>query len=482
MPITLKKGILKYKNTSTGQYEGVDVVAETATSDQVEAIEDAANAEISAIEAKGAETRESIPDDYTALSNEVDDLKSAIDDITETVQSSNIFDQASETVTEGKYLNPSTGNEGTNESFCYTNEYIPVEPNTTYIGTVWQKSNGSLLGYYSELTCFYDASKQYISGATNPATNGVFTTPANAFYMRFSIKITSWANRWFMIEKGSSASTAYVPYSKTAKLKLPITIVDINGYGDYTSIQDAIDDAEEDATIFIAAGVYKENVKAWGKKVHIIGLSREACVIKDSSGNYATPPLEIGAGSIQNLSIIEEANGAGTAAMGAYAIHVESNQLFNETLLIRNCYVYSDSSSAIGMGLRGGCSVRIEDCEIICAGSRVSTGAAPLYFHDADAQAYWGAANLYLHGNVLRNTASTLFSMLTINSIHKENTTYMHMMYNIFVRSKTPALPKKFNTWNTSGNADADGWNGLSHMYLEDDSFGNNLAELNYSA
>lgn len=79
MPITLKKGILKYKNTSTGQYEGVDVVAETATSDQVEAIEDAANAEISAIEAKGVETRESIPDDYTALSDEVDELKSAFD-------------------------------------------------------------------------------------------------------------------------------------------------------------------------------------------------------------------------------------------------------------------------------------------------------------------------------------------------------------------------------------------------------------------
>ena len=133
------------------------------------------------------------------------------------------------------------------------------------------------------------------------------------------------------------------------------------------------------------------------------------------------------------------------------------------------------------MGLRGGCSVRIEDCELICAGARESTGAAPIYFHDADAQPYWGVANLYLHNNVLRNTASTLFSMLTINSIHKENTTYMHMMYNIFVRSKTPSLTQKFNTWNRSGNDDRDGWNGLSHMYLEDDSFGNNQTELNYS-
>jgi hypothetical protein len=70
--------------------------------------------------------------------------------------------------------------------------------------------------------------------------------------------------------------------------------------------------------------------------------------------------------------------------------------------------------------------------------------------------------------------------MLTVNSIHAENTTNMHFMYNIFSRSKTPSAPQKFSTWNTSGNDDADGWNGLSHMYLNDDSYGNSLNELNY--
>ena len=72
MPITIKKGALKYK-TQQGEYEGVDVIAETTTTQQVAAIRDAASAEISAIEAKGVETRANIPNDYTTLSDEVNE-------------------------------------------------------------------------------------------------------------------------------------------------------------------------------------------------------------------------------------------------------------------------------------------------------------------------------------------------------------------------------------------------------------------------
>ena len=60
MPITIKSTELKYKNPSTGQYQGVDAVAEMTTSEQC-----------ALIEAKGAETRASIPSDYTALSDAV---------------------------------------------------------------------------------------------------------------------------------------------------------------------------------------------------------------------------------------------------------------------------------------------------------------------------------------------------------------------------------------------------------------------------
>lgn len=415
------------------------------------------------------------------IADQVSELKSAFNDITETVHSKNIWNVDVTDVTTGKYLNPGNGNEGTNASYMYYNDYCPIKPNTKYYGSAWNKETGYFAGNFGGFAIFYNTNKEYLGGLNGSSSQNPFTTPDGCAYIRLSESVNGYNSYNLMLEEGEAYTSPYVPYLESQKLKLPVFIVDINGNANYTSIAEAVTVAESGSTIIVMPGTYEENVKAWEKKIHIVGLTRESCVIKDTSGNYTTPPLEIGAGSIQNMSIIEAANGAGTANLGAYAIHVESNNLFNEKLLIRNCYIYSDSSSAIGMGLRGGCSVRIEDSEIICAGARASTGAAPLYFHDADGQPYWGTANLYLHNNVLRNTSSSLFSMLTINSIHKENTTYMHMMYNIFVRSKNPALSQKFNTWNTSGNTDADGWNGLSHMYLEDDSFGNNLTELNYS-
>lgn len=57
-----------------------------------DAVEDAKDQAISAIETKGAETLDSIPADYTTLSNDVSDLKSALDDLADT-QTKSAFDQ-----------------------------------------------------------------------------------------------------------------------------------------------------------------------------------------------------------------------------------------------------------------------------------------------------------------------------------------------------------------------------------------------------
>jgi hypothetical protein len=67
MPITIKSTELKYKNPSTGEYQGIDAVAERTTSEQC-----------ALIEAKGAETIASIPSDYITLANNVSDLNGAI--------------------------------------------------------------------------------------------------------------------------------------------------------------------------------------------------------------------------------------------------------------------------------------------------------------------------------------------------------------------------------------------------------------------
>ena len=430
------------------------------------------------------------------VSEKMNNFSEDIHSILEYNYSKNLWEVDITDVTEGKYLNGNTGREGSNTDYCYINQYQSIEPNTDYCLTWWRIDNPtSLVGGFNRMICYYDENYNFISGVvTIPVSEmGHILTPNNAAFLRFSMPLSYITSYVLMMELGTTYSSPYVSFGREVKIKdelwPPISnlnkgnyvIVDINGNGDYISINTAVNEIEDGTTIIVMPGIYEEQVKAWNKEVYIIGINRLNCILIDKSGNYTTPPLEIGAGSLQNMSIIEQANGAGTHNKGAYAIHIESNNLFNKKLLIKNCYIYSDSSSAIGLGLRGGSTVQFEDCEIICAGARASTGAAPLYYHDADGQSYWGIAHLYVKNCILRNTSSTLFSMLTINSIHAENTTYLHIMLNAFVRSATPSLSQKFNTWNTSGNTDADGWNGLSHMYLTDDSFGNNLTELNYS-
>ena len=58
MPITIKQNIFKYKNPTTGQYQSVDAVAETTTSEQIAAIQEA-----------GANVLDEIPASYTDLSS-----------------------------------------------------------------------------------------------------------------------------------------------------------------------------------------------------------------------------------------------------------------------------------------------------------------------------------------------------------------------------------------------------------------------------
>ena len=100
MPIKLKTGQVAVKDPSTGEYTGVDVLAEQTKAGLVEEIEQAGATQKAAvnsageakltaintagsdavqdIEDKGEEVLNSIPSDYTELSGDVVDLKSSV--------------------------------------------------------------------------------------------------------------------------------------------------------------------------------------------------------------------------------------------------------------------------------------------------------------------------------------------------------------------------------------------------------------------
>ena len=82
------------KNAVTSEGTTQKNAVNSAGSTQVGNVNTAGAAQISAIQIKGEETIESIPPDYTTLSNDVDDLKNAFIEVTELIKSRNWFDSA----------------------------------------------------------------------------------------------------------------------------------------------------------------------------------------------------------------------------------------------------------------------------------------------------------------------------------------------------------------------------------------------------
>lgn len=96
MPIIIRKNGMKFKDPETGNYISFDVAIDQAATEgvaavnsagttqvsavnsagttQVNAVNSAGSSYVSAIEAKGAEALESIPEDYTDLSDDVSAL------------------------------------------------------------------------------------------------------------------------------------------------------------------------------------------------------------------------------------------------------------------------------------------------------------------------------------------------------------------------------------------------------------------------
>lgn len=88
----------------------------------------------------------------------------------EGTKSTNLFDYRK--VTDGKYLQTSTGNLLTNASY-FTSDFIPIQPDTVYTATS--------VAY----ACIYNSAKTFVTGynSTFPTT---FTTPSTASFIRLS--------------------------------------------------------------------------------------------------------------------------------------------------------------------------------------------------------------------------------------------------------------------------------------------------------
>lgn len=153
---------------------------------------------------------------------------------------------------------------------------------------------------------------------------------------------------------------------------------------DFTNIQDAIDNAydseENPVTIIVNPGIYPRfSMGNWNnptlRYISIVGVNRDLCVIKDSSGQYATPPAEIlTVGYIANLSFVatHEAVENGTIIESpSYAIHMDFGK---QNVRFFNCYFESHQAPAVGIGMHSGEYIEFKQCKFVSMADNATVG------------------------------------------------------------------------------------------------------------
>lgn len=205
-----------------------------------------------------------------------------------------------------------------------------------------------------------------------------------------------------------------------------VYVVSQDGTGDFTSIQEGVNNAESGDSLLIYPGTYHEAVSIDNKTVNLIGTQKANCIIEYDTQSYYAVPLNIAAGNVCNLTIHGTGNGDrmdGTAYnladwesitasnFSGYAVHVESNYSFEKDLRFQNCDIISDSNYCIGMGTRGGMKISFEGCQMISRGE-----AGCVYMHDASNEDFGGEAKIIFSNCVMKNyICPYVFSMYSLH-------------------------------------------------------------------
>lgn len=304
---------------------------------------------------------------------------------------------------------------------------------------------------------YYDEAKRYISGKASASIEGIFLElPPDCRYITVSMELDAVENSFLIQEDEEHTNVIFVGEGRR-----------------YSSVKKAVERIEEEGIVVIFPGIYKGNIKGWGKRIVLFGTDKETCIIENDSSSYYAPPLEIAAGTVKNLTIRAVGTpSSDTSKAGAYAVHVEDNILYNNTLCFENCELYSDFNSAVGMGMRGGCDVRF-------TGVHMTGLENGLFCHDGVYAKYAGVQNLSLVDCVIEGmrgeNAVRIDSQGTPGS--RVNVLFVN---NILVNKRAENVDNLLHTQNNGGKGTEENWQKLKQFYLDERSGQNNVDALNY--
>ena len=174
-----------------------------------------------------------------------------------------------------------------------------------------------------------------------------------------NVEISTWSAKSFEFDSLDSSYLSIGCYFKSNVSKdivIPYTIEVLlpSPYEEQT--RQIIEDISLDG--LIPAGISTKRFENF-QDFNIYGYGSSVSILKDSSGNYDTPPIEIAGGGISNITVIED---GGVSDHSAYCVHSDNNNAKGKTLRVDNCHFISNSSSCWGVGTRNGYTMEFRNC------------------------------------------------------------------------------------------------------------------------
>ena len=230
----------------------------SAGTTQVGNVNSAGSAQVQAVEDKGEEVIESIPADYTELSNNVDELDDAF------YKSPNLYDPSKNSIGLIAVVN---GDLYPSYTDWVSSDYIPVNPGDTIraqftMNGIRHDSGETNSEWAFNVICYYDATKGFISGESQAS---IVTTPTDTKFIRFSKTLSSLENKTdiTVLDTTNSDILPYSPYGAIVELKeskIPVSYdMHIKQIAD-AEIEDVVDPVIEPIEDIIDAFVRSPNL------------------------------------------------------------------------------------------------------------------------------------------------------------------------------------------------------------------------------
>lgn len=250
----------------------------------------------------------------------------------------------------------------------------------------------------------------------------------------------------------------------------------------YTSIQAAINVANDGDTIIIAPGTYEEHLIIQ-KDIRILGQNRYKCIIQANIDDYDHPVIDMTAGEIGNMQVYGYSNGEIGAKGRAYCLHVDNVLCYQSSVYVHDIDFTNSAMQTIGIGMWPDFFLRFERCNFIC-----QTNLAAFYCHsnfNSNPMTYWGGQNLYVYDCSFANnttTDSTAESVIRMESYGLCNTANGQMAICEWADNKIIPNPYcnsvkmiEHNTWYSNNT----NWLNSNDWVLSPMSMGNNTNALN---